>query len=162
MASPFILCCLEPTAKTHWLGPIVCPGCGDRHRFKRHGFYWRYLPGAADRIAVPRFRCENRQCPRRTFSVLPYPCLRHKRYSLGFYTMLVEAVAHTSLQRLACRFRKGWSAMRRLLHQAGQVLAFFRTERWRGHWGPCPCLEPWRTWTAFTQAQSYATGPSPG
>ena len=162
MMSPLtIICCLFKIV-TDMEGLIQCPGCGDRHRHVGHGCYQRYHPDDCNQLKVPRFRCHNPDCPRVTFSILPYPCLRYKRNTLAFYSVLLWLLERYCIHELAQLHNKGWTAMRRLIRTARQVWERFQTERDRQCWGPCPCQDPERNWTSFTQALSQVALPGPG
>ena len=163
MGSPplSILCCTTSSDKTMVTGPVQCSGCGDRYRHRRHGTYERFLPDSNERVLVQRYLCRNRDCCCATFSILPYPCLRYKRHTLATFGKVTAEAKTGSVKQLAGLYKKGWTAMRRLIRASQQVLSFFLSEREHQLWGPCPCREPGRFWTIFTQAQSYATLPGP-
>ena len=162
MASPMIiLCCTMTFAKEMVAGPVQCSGCGDCYRHTRHGTYERFLPDSSERVEVQRYRCRNPDCPCATFSILPFPCLRYKRHTLATFGQVAVEAATTSVARLARLYRKGWSAMRRMIRASQQVWSCFQSERGHQPWGPCPCRDPARFWTSFTQALSYATVPGP-
>jgi hypothetical protein len=64
--------------------PVLCPGCHSHDHCKhgvytRKGFHIRYgiitIP-----IAIQRYRCRNKDCPRCTFSVLPPMVVRYCRF----------------------------------------------------------------------------------
>ncbi len=148
-------------AKEMITGPVQCSGCGDRYRHTRHGFYERFLPDSSERVKVQRYLCWNPDCSLATFSILPFPCLRYKRHTLATFAKVVVQAATTSVKQLACQYGKGWAAMRRLIRASQQVWSCFVSERWRLPWGPCPCREPARFWTSFTQTLSHATVPGP-
>lgn len=163
MASPLsIICCFRLFAKEPLTGPVQCPGCGDRHRHVKHGTYTRYFPDRDEEVRVQRYRCRNPACSRVTFSILPFPCLRYKRHTLSTFGEVVRQAARCSVNELARLYKKGWSAMRRMIRASLQVWSCFESERDRHTWGPCPCKEPVKYWTSFTQTLSYATLPGPG
>lgn len=156
-----MLCCTVLFAKENMIGPIFCPNCGSHFHHSPHGHYERYLPDTDELIKVPRFRCRNGTCPRKTFSILPFPCLRYKRHTLAFFLALVKAACNGTVYKLACDYQKGWTSMQRLIRQAVRIHGFFTKERNRQDWGPCPCRDPDRFWTPFTMDQSCATVPDP-
>ena len=155
----FILCCCCSTAKEK-SSVIGCPDCGELIRWVRHGRYWRYRPGGRDLIAVPRFRCLNRKCERATFSVLPHPCLRYKRHTLAFYTVLLRVLMAMTVGRLARSLGKSWTTIRRWWADALMMNRFLREEGKREPWGPCPCARSGTQWPAFTRDLYRACGPS--
>jgi len=162
MASPlYTLCCIVTFAKEMITGPVQCSGCGDRYRHRRHGSYERFLPDSEERVKVQRYLCRNLDCPVVTFSILPFPCLRYKRHTLATYGKMAAQAGVSSVKQLARLYRKGWTAMRRMVRTSRQVWSCFLSERRRQPWGPCPCREPSRFWTSFTQALSHATVPGP-
>jgi len=64
--------------------PVFCPGCHSHDHCKhgvytRKGFHIRYgivtIP-----LAIQRYRCRNKECPRCTFSVLPPMVMRYCRF----------------------------------------------------------------------------------
>lgn len=163
MASPLnSLCCSMNITKEMVTGPVQCSGCGDRYQHTRHGTYERFLPDSSERVKVQRYRCHVSDCPCATFSILPCPCLRYKRHTLATFGEIAMKAATNSVTRLARLYDKGWTAMRRLIRASHQVWSCFDAERRRQPWGPCPCREPTRFWTSFTQTLSYATVPGPG
>ena len=153
-----MLCCFAFIARENLKGPIFCPECCDDDH-SSHGHYDRNLPDTNKQISVPRFLCKNASCPRKAFSILPFPCLRYKRHTLEFFLNLVMLACTKTTSQLACLFQKGWTAMSRLVRQAKQMESFFVTERVRQDWGPCPCRAPDKFWTRFTMDQFRATVP---
>jgi hypothetical protein len=85
-----------PLQNTTGHEPVFCPGCHS-HDYCKHGTYARKgfhircgivtIP-----IAIQRYRCRNKDCPRYTFSVLPPMVLRYCRF---FWPCLL-LVAHAS------------------------------------------------------------------
>lgn len=65
---------------------IHCPCCATSLNI-RYEFYQRVHPFKEGHISVQRYRCNTPECPRKTFSVLPYPLLpilRHFYHTLLF------------------------------------------------------------------------------
>ena len=154
-----MLCCSASIARENLTGPIFCPGCrSDDH--SPHGHYKRYLPDTSKQISIPRFRCKNASCPRKTFSILPFPCLRYKRHTLGFFlTLAILARAQIKICQLARQHETAWTVMNRLVRQANRMESFFVEERVDQVWGLCPCRAPDKFWTKFTMDQFRATVP---
>ena len=76
-----LVCPLQHIADT---APVYCPGCHS-HDHCKHGIYTRkgfHIPyGIVSMpVAVQRYRCRNKECPRCTFSVLPPMMLRYCRF----------------------------------------------------------------------------------
>ena len=162
MVSPeSILGCFGVEHKRLLTGPVQCPSCGDCYRSTKHGYYPRYFPGKDEVISIPRYRCNDQECERATFSILPFPCLRFKRHSLAEFMTMVGLAKFLHIWELARCYEKGWGAMRRLLGASRQIVNFFLTEREHQSWGLWPCLKPELHWTDFTQALSKATVPGP-
>ncbi len=162
MASPFTILCDKITcAKERITGPVQCSGCGDLYRHRPYGFYSRFLPDSSEQIDVQRYLCRNPDCSRTTFSILPYPCLRYKRHSLATFEKVAKQATTCKVSKLAREYSKGWTAMRRLIRASQQVWSCFLSERQHQLWGPCPCREPARFWTGFTQTLWHATVPGP-
>ena len=153
-----ILCCHTTLAKKK-TETIQCPDCGDAYRWIRHGYYLRYRPGEDDLIEVPRFRCLNHKCERVTFSVLSHPCLRYKRHTLAFYTVLLRLLCLMRVNRLARKLGKSWRTVRRWMADALGLLRFLRKEGKREPWGPCPCQRPERYWSSFCRDLYRVCGP---
>jgi hypothetical protein len=156
MATPLeeILSVLRAIAKVSKQVEIRCPGCGERHRWIRHGHYRRYgIPGHEETIYVPRFLCLNPFCRRVTFSVLPYPFLRWIRFPLCL--LLVWGASHEQgrarVSELAARHKSSWAVMRRAIERGGQVWGLMKRDQGHEGWGLWPCRAPARYWTAFTQ-----------
>ena len=53
---------------------IQCSHCGNRDCFRKWGHYRRYLFDD-ELVNIQRYRCDNDQCPRTTFSILPHAFL---------------------------------------------------------------------------------------
>ena len=159
MTPPTMLCCSASIAKENLIGPIFCPKCcGDDH--SPHGHYKRYIPDTTKQISVPRFCCKNASCSRKTFSILPFPCLRYKRHTLAFFlTLAILARAQIKICQLACQYKTAWTVMSRLVRQANRMESFFATERVDQAWGLCPCRTSDESWTTFTMDQFRATVP---
>lgn len=152
-------CCLF--AKCKVADEIKCPECGERLHIWGHGSYARYGIGGDRQVQVPRFRCLDRQCPRKTFSILPYPMLRYLRHSLC--TLVAVAIrfgeGEQNKSRVAVELKVGRRSFGRLLRKAVAVTDWFDKEVSAARWGPWPPHRPESTWTAFTQAFSHCFYP---
>jgi len=166
MTSPASILCQPPCytqGKSYGLiGSIVCPSCHES-QYRSHGYYTRYFPDdpCDTEIRVPRYLCLVPSCERKTFSILPFPCLRYKRHTLSFFFMLTTLAAIYTVNQLAHQFQRCWKSLRRLIRHAELINVFFRNERRRAGWAPCPCSKPEQFWTEFTVSQSWATVPGP-
>lgn len=74
---------------------INCPCCATSLTI-RYGFYQRAHPFKEGQISIQRYRCNLPECPRKTFSVLPYPFLPILRHF--YHTVLF---CHVSCSRLS-------------------------------------------------------------
>ena len=153
---------LSQIAKENQRSEPICPACGERHVFIRHGHYKRYLFDDSDQVRIQRYLCLNSQCRRRTFSILPHPFLPVIRHSLCFILLLLEKVETdklpiASLARSSC---KSWPVIRRAVRRAEQVREWLIAEGKVSIWGPSPCLAPAMSWTAFTRSLSWAFYPA--
>lgn len=92
-----LVCPLQHTTDT---APVFCPGCHSHDHCKhgvytRKGFHIRYgiitIP-----LAVQRYRCRNKACPRCTFSVLPPMVMRYCRF---FWPCLLFALYASSTEQ---------------------------------------------------------------
>lgn len=164
MATPLeeILGGLWAIAKANEAVEIRCPGCGERHRWIRHGYYRRYgIPGHEETVLVPRYLCLNPSCGRVTFSILPYPFLRWLRFPLCLllaWAMSRERGARVS--ELAGKHKTSWAVMRRALERGRQVWRLMKRDQGHEGWGIWPCRDPARYWTAFTQWLCQAIYPA--
>lgn len=144
-------------AKTKGRQEIKCPECGERVRIWGHGSYGRYALCGANRVGVPRFRCLQPRCPRKTFSILPFPFLRIVRHSLC--TLMVLAMMFSQAQKSKSAWARELAIERRSLDRAlakgTEVMAWFEREATVARWGRWPPHRPDPNWTAFTQAFSH-------
>lgn len=160
-SSPAIVNCSTNIAKKGVTGPVRCPTCGTCLHVSPHGTYERSLPDDTEKVLVKRFLCRDTTCSRKTFSILPYPCLRYIRHTLAILAGIAKESVTTSVKELARQYDKKWAAMRRLARASQQVWSSFLGERDRQPWGPCPCHSPELSWTSFTQDLYHLTIPGP-
>jgi hypothetical protein len=86
--------------------PVFCPGC-QSHDHCKHGVYTRKgfhirsgivtIP-----IAVQRYRCCNKDCSRRTFSVLPTMVLRYCRFFWPCLLLVERASSTKPVWEISC------------------------------------------------------------
>jgi hypothetical protein len=164
MSAPLreILVFLSSIAKEKQIVEILCPKCGERHRVTKYGFYFRYLFTGGEMTAIQRYCCGNRECPRRTFSILPHPFLPILRVSLCFLITLLDVREKEgrTVTRLAAITGSTWSTIRRMLCTAVAVRQWLSREQEVALWRPSPCLNPQLHWTVYTQAFSWAFFPN--
>ena len=146
-----ILECLDIVANPEITGPIVCPHCGERYRTSKYGFYSRYLFSSCESIRIQRYLCKNAWCPRKTFSILPYPFLRFMRVGLCFLYGLREAREKNSIRALSKSSGFARSTLRRLLEKAERVSNWVESELKARSWDGLPWIQAASLWTRFVQ-----------
>jgi hypothetical protein len=147
-------------AKQNLTSEITCPGCGERQRLIKWGFYTRYLFAGADTIRIQRVRCLNPQCTKCTFNVLPHPLLPILRVPLCFLQALLDMNQKgRTIAEISQHSGKSWPVIRRCLSMARRVQAFLvhQVESIIGLSSACLC--PKDCWTRFTHAFSWAFFP---
>ncbi len=148
-------------AKENIIDEVVCPGCGERFLCIKYGFYTRYLFSGEETIDVQRYLCRNKKCPRRTFSVRPFPLLPILRVTLCFLlTILSRHEEHgEDIATLARASGKSWGVTRRVLQTAGKVRNWLKKEGYVLCCGSPPCRSCQKGWSVFTRAFSWAVFP---
>lgn len=95
-----------------------CPACNSPD-CRKHGSYVRKGFHSRTRApvirVVPRYRCLNSQCPRRTFSILPPGVLRYCRF-LCPSLLSLKAARNNGIS--ACRLALRWFTGRRVIAYA--------------------------------------------
>jgi len=117
-------------AKENIIGEVVCPVCGERIEWIRYGYYTRYLFSGEERIDIQRYLCQNPKCPRRTFSLLPYPLLPILRVSLCFILVILAKYegGEGNIGTLGRASGKKWGVIRRGVTRARQVRQWVKNE----------------------------------
>lgn len=135
--------------------PARCPHCGERCRIIRHGSYHRYRFESSERIAVPRFRCRNPDCPRKTFSIPPHPYLPCCRIPLCILMALYQRHVLEKQRISACArwLGKTWNMIKRAVNLSKCLILWFRRETITGTLPAIPCAD--LNWPAVTRAYSY-------
>ena len=155
----FIVLLSASKANSNFKSDIRCPLCGECYRICRNGHYWRYRFEDDRHIAVQRYFCRNPDCLRKTFSVLPFPCLPFCRIPLCTLMVLYhEYTVHKRIvSQCARRLNRSWNTAKRALTTAARILDWFTHESGAGAIPIIPCLT--HAWAAFTRAYSYAFFP---
>jgi hypothetical protein len=101
--------------------PVFCPGCHS-HDYCKHGSYTRkgfHIRNGitAIPVAIQRYRCRNKECPRCTFSVLPPMVLRYCRF---FWPCLLFVLRASSIERSP--LCAAWNVSRGIARRAAAVL----------------------------------------
>ena len=122
-----LVCPLQHTTATE---PIFCPGCHSDD-YSKHGIYTRkgfHIRNGIISIpvAVQRYRCRNKDCPRCTFSVLPPMVLRYCRFFWPCLLAIRQALnSGTTCYHLA---RYVWLVGHPVIRRASVLLS--RIEAW--------------------------------
>lgn len=136
---------------------ICCPCCGNREHTARYGFYKRYNFDDQTLILVQRYRCNNYQCPRRTFSVLPHPFLRILRASLCMFQFVLALLeGGNTIAGIARITGQTWPRIGRWIHRAAHLRAWIRND---DAFSPHPCSRPPREWPGFVRDLSRVCYP---
>jgi hypothetical protein len=163
MSDPLLnmLVCVDEIAKQNLIPEIVCPTCGERHCFIKHGFYLRYQFAGDGMVKIQRYRCLNIDCPRCTFSCLPHPFLPIIRLPLCALLAILAMVENNSATIAAASraWHRSWASIKRALHIARRLRRFMQAQAHAASWAPSPCLDPARHWGAFSRAFSFAFYP---
>jgi hypothetical protein len=112
-----LVCPLQHITDT---APVYCPGCHS-HDHCKHGVYTRkgfHIHSGIVPIpmAIQRYRCRNKECPRCTFSVLPPMVLRYYRF---FWPCLLLVVRASTTERPPL---STWDVSRGIARRAAAVL----------------------------------------
>lgn len=136
---------------------IVCPCCGNKERTPKHGFYMRYSFDERTQVRIQRFRCDNDQCPRTTFSVLPHPFMRILRASLCMFQWVLSLWQNRqSVASIARNIGATWSRTQRWI---GRALDIQKKLEYDFAFSVPPCLKPVREWSLFVRDFSHACYP---
>jgi len=157
-----ILECLTARAKLNISGPIACPRCGEMNLVSKYGFYSRFLFTGGHTIKIQRYLCNNDRCPRKTFSILPYPFLRIVRVGLCFLYELGEARKKANIRELSKSSGFCRRTVRRLLEKAKQLGQWLEAELKAESWKGLPWLQPSSLWTIFNHMFSQRFYPCCG
>lgn len=152
---------LSEVAKEKLDANVLCPSCGERHCFIKHGFYHRYLFTGDETTKIQRYRCLNPSCSRCTFSCLPHPFLPIIRWPLCAL-MAVLSLLEQPNETIASVGRscgKSWATIQRAARTAQRLRQWLAQEARAALWGPSLCLGPKQTWPSFTHALSFAFFP---
>lgn len=104
-------------------GVVFCPACHFpdcpyHGTYIRKGFH-RENPNTIIQIAVPRYRCLNQACDRRTFSVLPQHVLPYCRF---FWPSLLTILHATAGKMIPSTLAARWHVSRRVILRAAALL----------------------------------------
>lgn len=139
---------------------IFCPECGERRMWIKHGFYYRYLFDGGEQTAVQRYLCQNPECPRRTFSILPYPFLRIVRLPMCMLILLLDCFTRgETIASLSRTLGKGKGVVRRAIATASKLRPWIQSEAPVASWGSDPNLDPRKSWTDFIHDFSHVFYP---
>lgn len=129
---------------------VHCPRCATT-LIIRHGTYLRAHPEAQDQVAVQRYLCKSPRCPRKTFSILPYPFLPIMRH---FYQVLLlchclHVVQGNSQAHVARHLQLSRGIVKRLGLFCRRLVPWLKHEQKIADWGPDPTANPAGFWPDF-------------
>nr|WP_320016238.1 hypothetical protein [uncultured Desulfobacter sp.] len=150
-----ILTALSEITSKKYASIISCPYCGNRYCYVKYGFYNRYLFND-ELIQIQRYRCDNDQCPQRTFSILPHAFLRIARASLCMFMHVLQMKKDGhSIADIAKYTGYSWPRIQRWIAKAQQIKEWIDSERKQS----APCMLPKNEWTNFIRDFSWAFYP---
>ncbi len=134
---------------------VCCTHCGNRHAYKKWGFYSRYA--FDDRlINIQRYRCDNDLCPLKTFSILPHAFLPIIRASLCMLMHVLKMLEQgQTIAAIARHTDSSWPRMQRWITKAVLIREWLDQEYGKA----LPCLSQDRRWPTFTRDFSWAFYP---
>ena len=150
-----ILTTLSAITRKNYTTLIQCPHCGNKDCFVRYGFYGRYLFND-ELTQIQRYRCDNDQCPQKTFSILPHAFLRIARLPLCLFMHILRLSEQGySIAAIARYTGTNWPRIQRWIAKAEKIKKWIQTERKHSH----PCLLPKDQWPIFIRDFSWAIYP---
>jgi transposase-like protein len=152
---PSILTALSEITRKNYTTLIRCPHCGNKFCFVRYGFYSRYLFDD-ELVQIQRYRCDNDQCPQKTFSILPHAFLRIARIPLCLFMLVLRLDEQGySIAAIARYTGSNWPRIQRWIAKAEKIKKWIDTEQKHSH----PCLLPKDQWSLFIRDFSWAIYP---
>ncbi|MDA3897579.1 MAG: hypothetical protein PF482_15705 [Desulfobacteraceae bacterium] len=150
-----LLTFLPEITRENYNSLICCPHCGNRHSYVKNGFYKRY--SFDDKlISIQRYRCDNDQCPKKTFSILMHAFLRIARASLCMFMYVLQMYEQgNSIASIARHTGSNWPRMQRWVAKAKAIRDWITVELN----GISPCLSPKKNWPSFMRDFSWAFYP---
>lgn len=135
---------------------IQCTHCGNHSSFIKWGSYRRYLFDD-ELINIQRYRCDNDQCPRTTFSVLPHAFLPIARASVCMlmYVLMMNEQGQCIAQ-IAKKTGSTWPRIQRWISKARLLREWLKKEYGKA----CPCYLQTSHWYAFARDFSWAFYPA--
>lgn len=147
---------LSEITRKNCIALACCPHCGNRHTYIKWGFYRRYLFDG-ELINIQRFRCDNDQCPCKTFSMLPHALLPILRISLCMLMYVLKMYEQgNSIADIARHTGSNWQRIQQWIKKALIIRDWFRQEH--GNRMP-PCLSSGRSWASFVRDFSWTFYP---
>ncbi len=140
--------------------PVHCPRCATT-LIIRHGTYLRAHPEEPVQVAVQRYLCKSPLCPRKTFSVLPYPLLPMIRH---FYkTLLLCHLLHSQRHRTQAATARQLGVTRGVVKRLSifcrRLVPWLKHEQVIADWGPDPTANSGALWPDFCRDFSQAFYP---
>jgi hypothetical protein len=119
----------------------------------RHGTYFRADPVRPTLVKIQRYLCKSPECPRRTFSVLPFPLLPIVRHTFG--THIIGYVLGNALRRpqsiVSGLLEITRGRTKRLSEFCREFIPWFYHEAKIADWGTNLLQDPARFWADFTR-----------
>ena len=151
-----LLTVLSEITRKNYKSFICCPHCGNRDSHIKYGFYSRYLFDG-NLTNIQRYRCDNDQCPQKTFSILPHAFLRITRASLCMLLHVLKMYEQgNSIASIAKHTGSNWPRIQRWIAKAIAIRDWIRVERN----GILPCLSSQNLWPSFIRDFSWAFYPA--
>lgn len=136
---------------------IQCTCCGNDKNYVKNGNYTRYLFNDGRR-KIQRYRCDNDQCPQKTFSVLPHAFLPVLRASLCMlmHILMMHEKEGRCVAEIARKTGNTWSRIKRWIQKAISIREWLSKE----NIDICTCLSRGDSWSSFTRKFSWAFYPA--
>lgn len=152
-----LIAVLSEIATQEYERTICCPCCGNRERTPKYGFYMRYNFDEQTLVTIQRFRCDNDQCPRITFSILPHPFMRILRASLCMFQFVLALwESRQSIASIARTTSRTWSRVQRWIRRAADIRSKLETDF---SFSVHPCRRPIKEWSVFVRDFSHVCYP---
>ena len=152
---PSILTALSEITRKNYAERILCPHCGNKYCFVKYGFYNRYLFDD-QLVKIQRYRCDNDQCPQKTFSILPHAFLRIARLPLCLFMLVLRLSKQGhNIAAIARYTDSNWPRVKRWIAKAEKIKKWIETDRKHSH----PCLLPKDQWPLFIRDFSWVIYP---
>lgn len=150
-----LIYCLSEITRENSPSIIQCSHCGNCDCYRKWGHYTRYLFND-ELVNIQRYRCDNDQCPRTTFSILPHAFLPIIRASVCMlmYVLRMYELGYCIAQ-IAQNTGNTWPRIQRWINKALVIRDWLKKE----YGQTCPCFYRVADWFSFTRDFSWAFYP---